>query len=37
VPFFVLDDRYAVNGAQASEHFLGALQQAWDTRGAEPV
>lgn len=32
VPFFVLDDKYAVNGAQASEHFLGALNQAWSER-----
>lgn len=32
VPFFVLDDKYAVSGAQASEHFLGALNQAWNER-----
>ncbi len=29
VPYFVLDDRYAVSGAQATETFLGALNQAW--------
>ncbi|MET0391836.1 MAG: DsbA family oxidoreductase [Chitinophagaceae bacterium] len=29
VPFFVLDDRYAVSGAQASETFAGALDRAW--------
>jgi predicted DsbA family dithiol-disulfide isomerase len=29
VPFFVLDNKYAVSGAQAPEVFLGALQQAW--------
>jgi predicted DsbA family dithiol-disulfide isomerase len=29
VPFFVLDDKYAISGAQASETFLGALQKAW--------
>lgn len=29
VPFFVLNDKYAVSGAQASETFLGALQQAY--------
>lgn len=32
VPFFVLDDKYAVSGAQPSEHFLGALEQAWKER-----
>lgn len=32
VPFFVIDGKYAVNGAQPSEHFLGALQQAWEAR-----
>lgn len=36
VPFFVLDDKYAVSGAQSSDHFLGALQQAWDERGRTP-
>ena len=35
VPFFVLDSKYAVSGAQASDHFLSALQQAWDERGKE--
>jgi len=30
VPYFVLNDRYAVSGAQASETFLGALNKAWD-------
>lgn len=34
VPFFVIDDKYAVSGAQASDHFLGALQQAWNERPA---
>jgi len=29
VPYFVLNDRYAVSGAQASETFLGALNKAW--------
>jgi predicted DsbA family dithiol-disulfide isomerase len=29
VPFFVLNDRYAVSGAQATETFLGALSTAW--------
>ena len=29
VPFFVLNRRYAVSGAQAPETFLGALDTAW--------
>ncbi|GAB4023212.1 DsbA family oxidoreductase [Spirosoma koreense] len=29
VPFFVLNRRYAVSGAQAPETFLGALTTAW--------
>lgn len=30
VPFFVIDRKYAVSGAQSSDMFLGALQKAWD-------
>ena len=29
VPFFVLNNKYGVSGAQAPETFLGALNQAW--------
>ncbi|GGF39582.1 DSBA oxidoreductase [Marmoricola endophyticus] len=29
VPFFVLDQRYAVSGAQPAETFARALEQAW--------
>lgn len=29
VPFFVLDEKYGVSGAQPSELFADALQQAW--------
>jgi predicted DsbA family dithiol-disulfide isomerase len=32
VPFFVLDDRYAVSGAQPAAHFQEALQRAWEER-----
>ena len=35
VPFFVLDRKYAVSGAQSSDHFLGALEQAWEERAAK--
>ncbi|MFC4775670.1 DsbA family oxidoreductase [Paenibacillus sp. GCM10023252] len=30
VPFFVINRRYAVSGAQSSEVFLDTLQKAWD-------
>ncbi len=29
VPFFVLNDKYAVSGAQSPETFLQALEQTW--------
>jgi predicted DsbA family dithiol-disulfide isomerase len=29
VPFFVLDGRYGVSGAQPADVLLGALQHAW--------
>jgi predicted DsbA family dithiol-disulfide isomerase len=29
VPYFVLNDRYELSGAQATETFLGALNKAW--------
>jgi len=32
VPFFVVDGKYSVSGAQPSEVFLGALRQAWGER-----
>lgn len=35
VPFFVIDRKYGISGAQQSAYFLGALQQAWTERGAK--
>jgi predicted DsbA family dithiol-disulfide isomerase len=32
VPFFVLDERYAVSGAQSPDIILGALERAWAER-----
>jgi len=32
VPFFVIDRKYAVSGAQSPEVFLNALQQAWNEK-----
>lgn len=34
VPFFVLDERFGVTGAQPAEVFASALQQAWDAEQA---
>jgi predicted DsbA family dithiol-disulfide isomerase len=33
VPFFVLDRRYGISGAQPAELFLGALRQAFEQQG----
>ena len=33
VPFFVIDGRYAVSGAQPPEVLVGAMRRAWDERG----
>ncbi|GAA5168554.1 DsbA family oxidoreductase [Ornithinimicrobium tianjinense] len=30
VPFFVIDERYGISGAQPAEVFAGAIAQAWD-------
>jgi predicted DsbA family dithiol-disulfide isomerase len=32
VPFFLVDGKYSVSGAQPSEVFLGALRKAWGER-----
>jgi len=40
VPFFVLDRKYAVSGAQQTETFLGALQksfQEWEKENPAPI
>ena len=36
VPFFVLDRKFGVSGAQPVEVFSQALTQAWERRGEEP-
>lgn len=36
VPFFLIEDKYGISGAQASDAFAGALEQVLElTRGAE--
>lgn len=37
VPFFVLDRRYGIPGAQPAEVLLGALNRAWDEREPQPA
>ena len=40
VPFFVLDRKYAVSGAQPSETFLGALEKSfaeWEKANPSPI
>ncbi len=37
VPFFVIDERFAVSGAQPAELLLGALRRAFADRAAQPA
>jgi predicted DsbA family dithiol-disulfide isomerase len=37
VPFFAIDNRYGVSGAQPAEVILAALNEAWATHEPEPV
>ena len=37
VPFFVIDRRYAVSGAQSADVLLGALSQAWAAKPQVPI
>src|SRR5262249_25962427 len=37
VPCFVLDERFAVSGAQSREIMLSALQHAWNERDQSPT
>ncbi len=32
VPVFVMNEKYAISGAQAADNFLNALRQVWDDR-----
>lgn len=36
VPFYVIDERYGISGAQPTEVFVQALQQVWDELNAAP-
>ena len=35
VPFFVLNNKYAISGAQSPETFLAALKQVWEEKEKE--
>lgn len=35
VPLFLLNEKYAISGAQASENFLSALRQVWNEKQEE--
>ncbi|MBO9129260.1 DsbA family oxidoreductase [Bacillus sp. 165] len=35
VPFFVLNNKYAISGAQSKDVFMGALQKVWEEEHAE--
>jgi predicted DsbA family dithiol-disulfide isomerase len=37
VPFFVLNDKYAVSGAQPGEVFYSALNKVWEEESAAPA
>jgi predicted DsbA family dithiol-disulfide isomerase len=33
VPFFVIDERYGISGAQPRQTFTAALERAWADQG----
>ncbi|MBY0123025.1 DsbA family oxidoreductase [Bacillus sp. S/N-304-OC-R1] len=37
VPYFIINNKYAISGAQAPETFMGALQKVWEEESAAPV
>lgn len=37
VPYFVINQKYAISGAQPTATFLGALQQVWKEETAAPA
>jgi predicted DsbA family dithiol-disulfide isomerase len=37
VPFFVINQKYAISGAQPAETFLGALKKVWQEEQQAPV
>ena len=37
VPYFVINQKYAISGAQPTETFIGALQKVWEEESPVPV
>ncbi len=37
VPYFVINQKYAISGAQPTETFMGALQKVWEEESPRPV
>ena len=37
VPFFIINQKYAISGAQPTDTFVNALQKIWDEETAFPV
>ncbi|MBA4537809.1 DsbA family oxidoreductase [Bacillus aquiflavi] len=37
VPFFVINEKYAISGAQPEEVFLNALQKVWEEESGAPI
>ncbi|MDP4084116.1 MAG: DsbA family oxidoreductase [Bacillota bacterium] len=37
VPFFILNGKYAISGAQPTETFINALKKVWEEESATPV
>ncbi|MFC0299699.1 DsbA family oxidoreductase [Virgibacillus soli] len=36
VPYFIINDKYAISGAQPLETFIGALQKVWEEEKPKP-
>lgn len=37
VPYFIINQKYAISGAQPLDTFVGALQQVWEEENPEPI
>jgi len=37
VPYFVINSKYAISGAQPTETFIGALHQVWQEESSAPI
>ncbi len=37
VPYFIINQKYAISGAQPLETFVGALQQVWEEENPVPT